>query len=122
MQINLSNFNAFNRNFQQNVVPQFDYAMAMQTQRFIHISIVRILIHVYAWMRTFIRRHIQLMEKEKKDFISFNFIFIIIIIEMLSFHIKIVFLIRILMIFFSSHGGKSNWGGNNISSIPAFLR
>lgn len=33
MQINLSNFNAFNRNFQQNVVPQSEYAMAMQTQR-----------------------------------------------------------------------------------------
>lgn len=73
MQINLSNFNAFIRNSQQNVVPQFDYAMAMQTQRFIHISIVRILIHVYAWMRTFIRRHIQLTEEEKKRFYFFQF-------------------------------------------------
>lgn len=99
--------------------------MAMQTQHFIHISILRILIHVYAyyaWMRTFTRIHFQLMKEEKEDFISVNFIFIIIIIEMLSFHIKIVFLIRIFMIFFCSHGGKSNSSKNNIVKHSSVLK
>lgn len=64
----------------------------------------------------------NLWKKKKKILFLSISSSLMIIIEMLSFHIKIVFLIRIFMIFFCSHGGKSNSSKNNIVKHSSVLK